>query len=226
MKKTSKTRDAGGEDLWSNILTSFRDTTTRSNGFKVIRTRPRPISAHVASMGNLLCLFTGAPPSGPGLTGNDKEIVSMWDPSILMGCRCMRILLWWYEDFVVMADAWGFCCDCWDNLCSSVCRGCKSSLWSVTSDLVTNGIWHEHCEAWFSKTHESNVLLDNEHVGFTALLSSGHGPLFGYTCCQVGVDCLHEKAGLHLCASDTLPKSLRKYFNKKNLLTNGLTLPV
>jgi len=46
----------------------------RSNGFKVIRTRARPISARVASMGDLLCLFTGAAPSGRGLTGNDTEI--------------------------------------------------------------------------------------------------------------------------------------------------------
>ena len=57
----------------SSILTSFRDTATRSNGFKVIKTRVRPISARVASMGDLLCLFTGAPPSGRGLTGNDTE---------------------------------------------------------------------------------------------------------------------------------------------------------
>jgi len=49
MKKTSKTRDAGGEELSSSILTSFRDTATRSNGFKVIRTRTRPISACVAA---------------------------------------------------------------------------------------------------------------------------------------------------------------------------------
>ena len=95
MKKTSKTRDAGGEELWSSILTSFMDTATRSNGFKVIRTRARPISARVASMGDLLCLFTGAPPSGRGLTGNDTEIGSIWDLSILMGHRCMRILLRW-----------------------------------------------------------------------------------------------------------------------------------
>jgi hypothetical protein len=95
MKKTSKTRDAGGEELWSSILTSFRDTATRSNGFKVIRTRARPISARVASVGDLLCLLTGAPPSGRGLTGNATEIVSIWDTNILMGCRCMRILLWW-----------------------------------------------------------------------------------------------------------------------------------
>jgi len=66
MKKTSKTRDAGGEELWSSILTSFRDTATRSNRFKVIRTRARPISARVTSMGDLLCLFTGAPASGRG----------------------------------------------------------------------------------------------------------------------------------------------------------------
>ena len=45
--------------------------------FKVIRTRARPISTRVASMGDLLCLFTGAPPSGRGLTGNDTKIGSM-----------------------------------------------------------------------------------------------------------------------------------------------------
>ena len=95
MKKTSKTRDAGGAELRSSILTSFMDTATRSNGFKVMRTRARPISARVASMGDLLCLFTGAPLSGRGLTGNERQIVSIWDPSILMGYRCMRILLWW-----------------------------------------------------------------------------------------------------------------------------------
>jgi len=70
MKKTSKTRDAGGEELRSSILTSLRDTATRSNGFKVIRTRARPISARVASMGDLLCLFTGEAPSRRGLTVN------------------------------------------------------------------------------------------------------------------------------------------------------------
>ena len=37
--------------------TSFRDTATRSNGFKVIKTRARPISARLTSMGDLLCLF-------------------------------------------------------------------------------------------------------------------------------------------------------------------------
>jgi len=86
--------DAGGEELWSSILTSFRDTATHLNGIKVIRTRARPISARVTSMGDLLCLFTGSPPSGRGLTENYTEIVSIWDPSTLMGCRCMRILLW------------------------------------------------------------------------------------------------------------------------------------
>jgi len=65
-------------------LTSFRDTATRSKGFKVIKTRDSLISACVACMDDLLCLFTGAPPSG-----------SIWDLSILMGYRCMRILLWW-----------------------------------------------------------------------------------------------------------------------------------
>jgi len=95
MKKTSQTRDAGGEELRSSILTSFMENGTRSNGFKVMRTRTRPISARVASMGDLLCLFTGAPPSGRGLTGNERQIVSIWDPSILMGWICMRTLLWW-----------------------------------------------------------------------------------------------------------------------------------
>ena len=53
------------------------------------------------------------------------------------------------------------------------------------------------------------------------MLSSGHGPLLGYTWQRLHlvsegcVHCLHEKAGPLLCASDTLPKSLRKYFNKK-----------
>jgi len=66
MKKTSKMRDAGGVEQWNNILTRFRDTATRSNGFKVIRTRACPISARVASIGDLLGLFTGAAPSGRG----------------------------------------------------------------------------------------------------------------------------------------------------------------
>jgi len=46
-------------------------------------------------MGDLLCLFTGTPPSGRVLTWNDTEIGSIWDLSVLMGYRCMRILLWW-----------------------------------------------------------------------------------------------------------------------------------
>ena len=33
--------------------------------------------------------------SGRGSTGNDTEIGSIWTLSILMRCRCMRILLWW-----------------------------------------------------------------------------------------------------------------------------------
>ena len=37
--------------------------------------------------GRLECLFKGALPSGRGLTGNDTEIGSTWDLSILMGCR-------------------------------------------------------------------------------------------------------------------------------------------
>jgi len=75
-------------------IETFRDTTMRSNGFMVIRTRVCPISARVASIGDLLGLFTGVATSGRGLTRNDTEIGSVWDPSILMGCRCMRILLW------------------------------------------------------------------------------------------------------------------------------------
>ena len=47
-EKTAKTRDVGGEEWWSSILTSFRDT------------------------------------------GG-----SIWDLCILMGCRYMKILLWW-----------------------------------------------------------------------------------------------------------------------------------
>jgi len=123
MKKTSKTRDAGGEELRSSILTSFMDTATRSNGFKVIRTRARPISARVASMGDLLCLFTGAPPSGRGLTGNEQQIVSIWDPSILMGCRCMRILPW--------------CLLCDGIICGPLySRWFKSSLWRPCRGVV------------------------------------------------------------------------------------------
>jgi len=94
MKETLKTRDAGGEEQWGIILTSFRDTATRSNGFKVIRTTVCPIGARVVSIGDLLGLFTGTAPSGRGLIGNNTEIGSIWDPSILMGYRYMRILLW------------------------------------------------------------------------------------------------------------------------------------
>jgi len=93
-KRQSKTRDAGGEELWSSILTSFRDTATRSNGFKVIRTRARPISARVASMGDLLCPFTGAPPSGRELTETTQRL-----------CPYETQVFWWD------ADAWWFCCD-------------------------------------------------------------------------------------------------------------------
>jgi len=115
MKKTSKTGDAGGEEQWSSILTSFRDTATSSNGFKVIRTRARPISARVASIGDLLGLFTGEALSGWGLTGNDAEIGSIWDPSILMGYRYMRILLW------------RLFCD--GMICGPLPAWIKSSLW-------------------------------------------------------------------------------------------------
>ena len=94
MKKTSKTRDAGGEEQWRSILTSFRDTATRSNGFKVIRTRTRSISARVASIKDWLCLFTGAAPSGLGSTGNNTEVGSIWVLSILWD-----------------TDVWGFCFD-------------------------------------------------------------------------------------------------------------------
>ena len=94
-EKTSKTMDARGEEPWRNILTSFRDTATRSNGIKVIRTKVRPISAGVSSMGDILGLFAGVAPSERRLTGNDTKIGSIWDLSILMRYRCMRILLWW-----------------------------------------------------------------------------------------------------------------------------------
>jgi len=92
-EKTSKTMDARGEEPWRNILTSFRDTATRSNGIKVIRTKVRPISAGVSSMGDILGLFAGVAPSERRLTGNDTKIGSIWDLSILMRYRCMRILL-------------------------------------------------------------------------------------------------------------------------------------
>jgi len=59
--------------------------------------RPRLVwSARVWHVWATGCVyFTGAPPSGRGLTGNNTEIVSIWDPSILMGCRYMRIFLAW-----------------------------------------------------------------------------------------------------------------------------------
>jgi len=59
-------------------------------------------------MGDLLGLFIGAAPSGLGLTGNDTEIVSMWDPSIFDGMQM-------HEDFAVTAVLR------WDDLWSSVC---------------------------------------------------------------------------------------------------------
>ena len=67
------------------------DTATRSNGFKVIRTRARPISARVASMGDLLCLFTGV----RAWVNSKRHIGSIRDLSILIRCRRMRILLRW-----------------------------------------------------------------------------------------------------------------------------------
>jgi len=45
-------------------------------------------------MDDLLCLFSGTALSGRRLTGNNTETGSIWDLSILMGYRCMKILLW------------------------------------------------------------------------------------------------------------------------------------
>jgi len=118
MKSEDKGR--GRRGVVKQHTTNFRETATRSNGFKVIR--PELVrSARVWHLWATCCVyFTGAPPSGRGLTGNDTEIVSatqrldpmsdirvhmrpeyidgivsICDPSILMGCRCMRIFLWW-----------------------------------------------------------------------------------------------------------------------------------
>jgi hypothetical protein len=56
---------------------SFRDTVTRWNGFKDIKTRACPISTRVASLGDLLCPFTGGVQSGQGSTGNNTEVGSI-----------------------------------------------------------------------------------------------------------------------------------------------------
>ena len=167
MKKTSKTRDAGGEELRSSILTSFMDTATRSNGFKVIRTRARPISARVASMGDLLCLFTGAPPSGRGLTGNEQQIVSIWDPSILMGCRCMRILPWcllcdgiicgplysrWFKSlYEDPAEVWSTDRPCTLDICNTARNFTHESSTCVT--------WRRRCLCGLTVSNLRNWLL-------------------------------------------------------------------
>ena len=85
------TREAR-EELWSSILTSFRDTATRSNGFKVIRTGDRPISARVTSMEDLSCLFTGVAPSG--LHRKQHRSWVHMRSEYFMRYRCMRILFW------------------------------------------------------------------------------------------------------------------------------------
>ena len=106
MKKTSKTRDAGGEELRSSILTSFMDTATRSNGFKVMRTRARPISARVASMGDLLCLFTRSTAVRAGVNRKRTTDCVHMRPEYFDGMQM-------HEDSAVMAAVR------WNNLWSS-----------------------------------------------------------------------------------------------------------
>jgi len=75
---------------WRVLRTPRRARTeSRSSGPEVVR------SARVPSMGDLLCLFTGRPPSGRG----------GWQETTQRLCPHDTRVFWWD------ADAWGFCCD-------------------------------------------------------------------------------------------------------------------
>ena len=69
----------------------------------------------------------------------------------------------------------------------------------------------------FSKGHE---LLANEYVGFFALLSSGHGPLLGYIWYRLALIVSTRRQDYTYAPQ----KSLRKYFNKKNICLRPVSL--
>ena len=137
-------------------------------GFKVIRTRAGPISVRVASMGYLLCLFTGAAPSGRGLTGNNTEIGSIWDLSILMGCKCTKILLWWllYDGII----------------CGPLHVVDSSPLWKDPPEVQSTDqpCTLDICNTTRSFTHESNTCVIRRWafliLGFIDLLSCTQPP--------------------------------------------------
>jgi len=163
MKKKSKTRDAGGEEQWRTILTSFRDTATRSNGFKVIRTRARPISARVVSMEDLLCLFTGQRRRGWG----PQETTQKLGPYEFWVFYEIQM----HEDFALMAGLW------WDNLWSSGGSVRKSSLFEYPAEVKSTD-WPcvlDVCNTVRSFTHESNTCVIRRWafliLGFIDLLS-------------------------------------------------------
>jgi len=88
--------ERSSEGAYWRVLGTPRSARTDSRS-----SRPEFVrSARVWHLWTTCCVyFTGAPPSGRGLIGNDTEISvsygSIWDLSILMGYRCMRIALWW-----------------------------------------------------------------------------------------------------------------------------------
>jgi len=98
---------------------SFRNTATRSNGFKVIKTRARPISARVESvvesMGDLMCLFYRSPAVRAGVNRERHRDCVHMRPEYFDGMQM-------YEDLAVMTALR------WHNLWSSACSGWKSSL--------------------------------------------------------------------------------------------------
>jgi len=102
-------------------------TDSRSSRPEVVR------SARVWHLWATYCVyFTGAPPSGRGLTGNDTESSVHMRPEYFDGIQM-------YEDLVVMAALR------WHNLWSSTCCGWKSSLWRPWRGAVCGSTlctWH------------------------------------------------------------------------------------
>jgi len=91
-------------------------------------------------------------------TGFDTNI---WNVRVWL-CLCVCVCVYVYVCVTM------FVCVCM-CVCVCVCKlGWHTCKYTHTFEMLGR----------FSKTHE---LLTNEHVGFFALLSSGHGPLFGYT---------------------------------------------
>ena len=114
-------------------------------------------------MVDLLCLFTGTAPSGLWLTGNDTEIGSIWDLSILMRCRCMRIFLWW-----LLCD--GIICGPLHAVDGSPLYEDPTEVWSVDQPCAL-----DMCNTARSFTHKSNTYLIRKWtfliLGFIDLLS-------------------------------------------------------